>query len=134
MLIHPCMHPCIFSTFPQRGGEGGKYLHFWGLGEEYWYLLLHFLLFLRVFGLFLRYSCSISFRELKNAIKISFFLYLGGLGTKIRFSSRKKNGAEYWYRRSGLGKDIGSTCLLYWGGVIRQSSLIMKLVNAADSQ
>ena len=28
-----------------------KYLHFLGFGAEYWYLLLHFLLFLRVFGL-----------------------------------------------------------------------------------
>ena len=103
-------------------------MHFWGLGEEYWYLLLHFLLFLRVFGLFLRYSCSISFRELKNAIKNSFFLYLGGLGTKIRFSSRKKNGAEYWYRRSGLGKDIGSTCLLYWGVLITYCCCIYSMI------
>ena len=74
--------------------KGGveKLQDFCFFGEEYSYLLLHFLLFLRVFGLFLRYSCSISFRELKNAIKISFFLYFGGLGTKIRFSSRIKKG------------------------------------------
>ena len=63
----------------------------------------------------MRYSCSISLRELKNAIKIPVFLYLGGLGTKIRFSSRKKNGAEYWYRRSGLGRNIGSVCRIYRG-------------------
>ena len=63
----------------------------------------------------MRYSCSLSFRELKNAIKISFFFYLGGLGTKIKFSSRKKNGEEYWYLRSGLGKNIGSVCRIYRG-------------------
>ena len=37
-----------------REGEGGiyLYLHFWVFWEEYWYWLLHFLLFLRVFELF----------------------------------------------------------------------------------
>ena len=34
---------------------------------------------------FLMYSCSKSFRELKSAIKNQFFLYLGGLGAKLSF-------------------------------------------------
>ena len=35
------------------------------------------------------YSCSKSFRELKSAIKSQFFLYLGGLGAKLSFYSKK---------------------------------------------
>ena len=34
---------------------------------------------------FLMYSCSKSFRELKIAIKNQFFFYLGGLGAKLSF-------------------------------------------------
>ena len=44
---------------------------------------------------FLMYSCSKSFRELKNAIKNQFFLYLGGLGAKLRFLSKKTCGERY---------------------------------------
>ena len=62
----------------------------------------------------MRYSCSISFRELKNAIKISFFLYLGGLGTKIRFSSRKKMGQNIGTGGRAWGKILGR-CEVYTG-------------------
>ena len=58
---------CPSPLYIRRGGGGGIFALL-GFGEEYRYLLLHFLLFLRVFGLFLRYACSISLRELNNAI------------------------------------------------------------------
>ena len=98
---------------------GGAISALFGFGEEYYISTCgcFFFSFEGFLDCFLRYSCSISLRELKNAIKIPVFLYLGGLGTKIRFSSRKKNGAEYWYRRSGLGKNIGSVCRIYRGAV-----------------
>ena len=48
------------------------------------------------------YSCSKSFRELKNAIKTQLFLYLGGLGVKSSFQSKKKHVEEYWYRREKI--------------------------------
>ena len=73
-----------------------------------------FLLFGGLLDYFLTYAGSVSFRELKNAIKKYFFLNLGGVGAKTRFLS-KKIGEEYWVRRSGLGKNIGSACLIYMG-------------------
>ena len=60
---------------------------------------------------FLTYAGSVSFRELKNAIKKYFFLNLGGVGAKTRFLSKKN-----WGRILGLaGKNIGSACLIYMG-------------------
>ena len=44
--------PLYILHISADGVGGEKYLHFWGFGAEYWYLLLHFLLFLRVFGPF----------------------------------------------------------------------------------
>ena len=41
------------------------------------------------------YSCSKSFRELKNAIKNQFFLYLGVWGAKLSFLSKKTRGERY---------------------------------------
>ena len=62
---------------------------------------------------FLTYAGSVSFRELKNAIKKYFFLNLGGVGAKTRFLSKKN-----WGRILGLaGKNIGSACLIYMGGL-----------------
>ena len=62
---------------------------------------------------FLTYSGSISFREVKNAIKNYAFLYLGSVAAKIRFLSKKN-----WGRILGLvGKNIGSACLIYMGGL-----------------
>ena len=62
---------------------------------------------------FLTYAGSVSFRELKNAIKKYFFLNLGGVGAKTRFLSKKN-----WGRILGLaGKNNGSACLIYMGGV-----------------
>jgi len=61
---------------------------------------------------FLTYAGSVSFRELKNAIKKYFFLNLGGVGAKTRFLSKKN-----WGRILGLaGKNIESACLIYMGG------------------
>ena len=54
-------------------------------GEEYYYLQLCFWLFWRGFAGFFLYSCSKSLREHKYAINNQFFLYLGGLGAKLRF-------------------------------------------------
>ena len=66
---------------------------------------------------FLTYAGSVSFRELKNAIKKYFFLNLGGVGAKTRFLSKKN-----WGRILGLaGKNIGSARLIYMGG--RNASL-----------
>ena len=47
-----------------------------------------------LFGGFLMYSGSISFRELKNAKKI--LCLLEGVGAKIILLLKKKNGEEYW--------------------------------------
>ena len=66
---------------------------------------------------FLMYSCSKTFRELKSAIKKSIFPLFRGSGGQIKFLIEKKDGEAYWYRRSGPGKNIGSACLLYMGGV-----------------
>ena len=65
-----------------------------------------------VFGVFLQiflmYSCSKSFRELKNAIKNQFFLFLGGLVAKL---IEKKHVEEYWYRQ---GKILGRLAFYTW--------------------
>ena len=58
--------------------------------------------------------CGISFRKLKNAIKILFFLYLRGLGTKIRFLSEKKWGRIFVPAVRLRGK-ILVQCALYIG-------------------
>ena len=72
---------------------------------------------------FLTYAGSVSFRELKNAIKKYFFLNLGGVGAKTRFLSKKN-----WGRILGLaGKNIGSACLIYMGGPYLRFRLITKM-------
>ena len=50
---------------------------------------MFWLFFLGFLHVFMMYSCSKSFRELKNAIKNSFFLYLRGLGGQIKFLIEK---------------------------------------------
>ena len=65
------------------GGDNRTFA-FWGR------ILVHAAgFFLAFFGgvlhVFMIYSCSKSFRELKNAIKNQFFLYIGGLGAKLSF-------------------------------------------------
>ena len=52
---------------------------------------------------FLTYAGSVSFRELKNAIKKYFFLNLGGVGAKTRFLSKKD-----W------GRILGQLALYTW--------------------
>ena len=60
---------------------------------------------------FLTYAGSVSFRELKNAIKKYFFPNLGGVGAKTRFLLK-----ENWGRIFGQAeKNIGSACLIYMG-------------------
>ena len=59
---------------------------------------------------FLTYAGSVSFRELKNAIKKYFFLNLGGVGAKTRFLS-KKNWGRYWVLQ---GKILGQLALYTW--------------------
>ena len=67
-----------------------------------------FWLFGKFLDNFLTYADSVSFRELKNAIKKYFFLNLGGVGAKTRFLSLRN-----WGRILGLaGKTIGSACLI----------------------
>ena len=67
---------------------------------------------------FLTYAGSVSFRELKNAIKKYFFLNLGGVGGKQDFY-RKKIGEEYWIWR---GKILGQLALYTWVSPTRQLS------------
>ena len=56
--------------------------------------------------IFLMYSCSTSFRELKSAIKNQFFLF--SIGGQIKFLIEKKNT---W-------KNIGTTGEKYWVGLL----------------
>ena len=72
-----------------------------------------FLVFLEVFARFFMYSCSISFRELKSAIKNQFFLF--SIGGQINFLIEKKQ--KHGRILVPPGKNIGSACFLYMGGV-----------------
>ena len=78
---------------------GMNYIQWWGLGNirtfAFWGRMLgpETVCFL-LFGGFLMYSGSISFRELKNAKK--FLCLLEGVGAKIILLLKKKNGEEYW--------------------------------------
>ena len=93
--------------FVRREGERDicALLGFWGR------ILVPATAFSVVFKGFLRHSWSISFRELKKC-NFTFPLFRGS-GDQNKIFIKKKNGEEYWSRRSGSGKNIGSTCLIY---------------------
>ena len=107
----PCHTTHVYKASFHDGeeGENNRIFAFWGRTLV---PAAVFLAFLEDFCTM--YSCSKSFRELKNAIKKHFFLYLGGLGPNYVFN-KKKHMEEYWYKQSGPGKNIGSACFLYMG-------------------
>ena len=73
-VIVSCRHTDLYYS-RLRGYGGGLRSSERKLGQQLFYCLRFDLK--RVFGLFLVYSCSISSRKLKNAVKSNFFLYLG---------------------------------------------------------
>ena len=64
------------------GGGGNNNRTFAFLGKNISTCTVFFGFFGGFLHVFLMYSSSKSFRELKSAIKNHFFLYLGGLGAK----------------------------------------------------
>ena len=64
---------------------GGEYSDFCFFGKNISTSSCVFGFFGGFLDVFLMYSSSKSFRELKSAIKNQFFLYLGGLGAKLSF-------------------------------------------------
>ena len=107
------LHPCIFSTFP-AGGGGGKYLHFWGFGAEYWYLLLHFPLFLRVFELFFEVFLQYKPQRAQKCNKNSSFPLFRGSGDQNKIFIKKKKWGRTSYAELGHTRVPSKSSFQVW--------------------